>query len=158
MMKDIKGYEGLYAVTEDGFIWSHRRQKYLRDWDNNGYRQVVLHKDSKPKAFSVHRLVAEAFIDNPYGLPEINHRDENKTNNHVENLEWCTRHYNLKYGTAALRSIAGHKKPVYCVELDKVYPSINAAYRATGARNITLCIKGKVATSGGYHWRYAEKN
>ena len=70
---------------------------------DKGYKIVSLTKDGKTKNVFVHRLVAEAFIDNPYNLPMVNHKDEDKTNNFVENLEWCTNKYNLSYGTARQR-------------------------------------------------------
>ena len=70
---------------------------------NNGYKSVSLTKGGATKAFYVHRLVAEAFIPNPDNLPMVNHKDEDKTNNFVENLEWCTNNYNINYGTARKR-------------------------------------------------------
>ena len=94
-MRDIPGYESLYAVTSCGKVWSYRRKKFLKPSDNGlGYLQVKLSKDGKTKTYKVHRLVAEAFISNPLNLPQINHKDENRANNALLNLEWCDAAYN----------------------------------------------------------------
>jgi hypothetical protein len=69
----------------------------------HGYLSVMLYKNGKPKNYKIHRLVAQAFLSNPEGLPEVNHKDEDKTNNHVNNLEWCTHKYNSRYGTRPRR-------------------------------------------------------
>ena len=106
--KDIKGYEGKYQVSNLGRVkslqrWSgtkyYDREKILSSCINkhNGYAYVYLMKNNKAKNVRVHRLVAEAFIDNPNNFPEVNHIDCNRANNNVNNLEWCTRSYNIKY-------------------------------------------------------------
>ena len=113
LWKPIKNYEDLYEVSNKGNIKSIRR--YIKSNHNNtrlqeeilrkltltnkGYLSVRLCKNSKYKTFLVHRLVAEAFIPNTYNYPEINHLDENKTNNNANNLEWCSHDYNIKYST-----------------------------------------------------------
>ena len=107
--KDIEGYEGLYQVSNLGRVKSLERIDRLGRLkpgvilrpkvERGGYLLVGLHKEGKQKMFLVHRLVAHAFIPNPEGLPEINHRDEDKTNNLVDNLEYCDRKYNMNYGT-----------------------------------------------------------
>ena len=102
--KDIEGYEGLYQVSNKGRIKSlnYRRTGKERVLSSSptssGYLVVCLYKNKKPKPFLIHRLVAEAFIPNSDNLPEVNHKDENKLNNRVENLEWCDREYNINYG------------------------------------------------------------
>ena len=99
-MKDIIGYEGQYAVTEDGKVWSYKTKRFLvTSVHRNGYIKVSLWKNNKQKTYFMHRLVAEAFIPNPDNLPQVNHKDENKTNNCVSNLEWCTHKYNNNYGS-----------------------------------------------------------
>lgn len=105
--KDIKGYEGKYQVSNLGnvkssWMWTGdkyiKREKILRNiLYKNGYLYVSLSKDGKVKRFKVNRLVAEAFIDNPYNLPITNHKDGDKTNNCVSNLEWCTHSENLSH-------------------------------------------------------------
>lgn len=98
-MRDIKGYEGLYGITSCGRVWSYRNKKFLKPGNCQGYLRVVLCKKGEGQSFYVHRLVAEAYIPNPQGLPEVNHKDEVKSHNWINNLEWCDRTYNINYGT-----------------------------------------------------------
>lgn len=101
--KDIEGYEGLYQVSNLGNVKSlnYKRMGFSRlltpKCNNDGRLWVELRKNGKGKAFLIHRLVGTCFIPNPHGLPQINHIDENPKNNTVENLEWCTQEYNIKY-------------------------------------------------------------
>lgn len=128
--KDIKGYEGIYQVSNLGNIKSLDRitcdGKRIKGRNLKGgggkniYISVLLCKNGNYKSFKVHRLVAETFIDNPKNLPMVNHKDENKKNNHVENLEWCDAKYNNNYGTMRQRQaksmkgkLAGEKNPMY---------------------------------------------
>lgn len=107
--KSITGYEGLYEVSSYGRVRSldkydsinrFLRGRILKLCDNGcGYLSVVLYSNSKRKLCLVHRMVAQAFIPNPYNLPQVNHRDENPSNNNVDNLEWCDGKYNVNYGT-----------------------------------------------------------
>ena len=118
-MKDIKGYEGLYGITSCGKVWSYYSKKFLKPKDNgNGYLQVILYKDKEKKSCYVHRLVADAYIPNTENLPQINHRDENKTNNCLQNLEWCDAKYNINYGTCITKSSNSRKKPILQYDLD----------------------------------------
>ena len=107
--KDITGYEGLYKVSDRDNVFSIKRKDSMgRKWGGltleprphrNGYLMVQLYKNGVRKNKLIHRLVAEAFIPNPNNLPEVNHIDEVKDNNELSNLEWCTRDYNINYGT-----------------------------------------------------------
>ena len=158
-MKNIKDYEGLYAITRDGQVWSYISKKFLKYSDNGkGYYQVILCKEGKKKTFLIHRLVAQAFIPNPNNLPEVNHKDEDKSNNCVENLEWMSKIDNINYGTGSKRSAEKRSKPIYCVELDKVFKSGKEAAEELGLHNshISNVCKGIYKTTGGYHFRYAE--
>lgn len=113
--KDIEGYEGLYQVSNLGRVRSFDRIDrlgrlrpgvILRPLMNTyGYIQVSFCKEGKEKKLQVHRLVAQAFIPNPEGLPQINHKDENPKNNRVDNLEWCDGKYNCNYGTRNERQV-----------------------------------------------------
>lgn len=100
--KNIEGYN--YQVSSKGRIRNKGTKAIKKTFINErGYIVVSLYKEKRLKTFRLHRLVAKAFIPNPQNLPEINHIDEDKTNNHITNLEWCTREYNLAYGTRGLR-------------------------------------------------------
>ena len=147
--KDCKGYEGLYQVSNLGRIWSIKRQRYLKGCgDKDGYLRVNLTaKNGKVKTERIHRLVAIAFIPNPLGLPVVNHKDENKQNNAVDNLEWCSVRYNNIYSKG---------KPIICVELNRVFDCSQSAMRELGicGRSIRQCCKEQEKTAGGYHWRY----
>ena len=97
--KNVIGYEGLYEVSNMGNVRNVRRNTLLKlSKTNYGYIQVHLYKNGIRTGFQVHRLVAEAFLSNPDNLPMINHKDEDKTNNSVDNLEWCDAKYNVNYG------------------------------------------------------------
>ena len=111
--KDIVGYENLYQISNLGRVKSvekyvnsclkynptiKRKEKMLKQYNKSGYLQVALSKNGIKTYFLVHRLVAQAFIDNPNNFPQINHKNEIKNDNRVENLEWCDRKYNCNYG------------------------------------------------------------
>lgn len=159
-MKDIKDYEGLYAVTEEGQVWSYRSNKFLSPKVRADKRiEVNLYKNGQSKMFFVHRLVALAYIPNPEELPQINHKDENPQNNNINNLEWCDCKYNNNYGTHNERMGKAHSKAVYCIELDTTFYGTREAERQTGTNHVCICncCKGKQKTAGGYHWRYANE-
>lgn len=149
-IRDIKGYEGIYAVTSYGRVWSYRRNKFLKPADNGkGYLFVVLSVNGQQKTQKIHRLVAQAFLANPDGLPQVNHKDENKDNNRVSNLEWCDNKYNVTYSIG---------RAVRCIELNKVFNCSETAAKELhlAGGSIRRCCKGKQKTVGGYHWEYVE--
>ena len=165
--KDIEGYEGLYQISNKGRVKS---LKYGKERirtpviTNDGYLNVILYKNTTAQHRLIHRLVAEAFIPNQDNLPEINHRDENKKNNCVENLEWCDRGYNVNYGTRNER-ITG--RPSIAIlqysksrEFIKEWQSSREVERVLGIdnSNITKCCKGKRKYAGSFIWRYKEKD
>lgn len=168
--KDIKGYEGEYMVSNFGRILSllGKSPRILKPRYNRlGYARVSLHaKNDK----SIHRLVAEAFLGNPDNLPEVNHLDENPSNNIVTNLEWCTHKDNVNYGTCQKRARATQamtfpqknrkdcSKPVKCIELNMTYPSVNEASRQLGISRITISkvCRGLRKTTGGYTFNWLE--
>lgn len=171
--KDIKGYEGLYQVSNKGQIRSlyfHAQKgkgynlkdnpKILKPGvDNYGYNIISLCDGETKKTVSVHKIVAEAFIENPNFLPCVNHKDENKQNNCVENLEWCTVEYNNKYGLKNERTSQTLKKKVYQYDqemnLIKIHEGAIDAEKDTGISrsSICYCIKGRTKTAGGYIWK-----
>ena len=122
--KDIQGYEEMYQVSSHGRVRSLDRiverkgrgtlfikgRILTQSDDTHGYMKVNLTKHDKKRTFKVHRLVAIHFLDNPNNLPCVNHKDENKLNNNVDNLEWCTKAYNNSYGTKAKRQSETRKK------------------------------------------------
>jgi hypothetical protein len=163
----VENYEGLYEVSEDGEVKSlsrivsngkraaTRKEKLLKQ-GNRGrgnllYKFVVL-TDGKGKKEnkSVHRLVAEAFIPNPDNLEEVNHKDRNTFNNNVENLEWCTRQYNIEYSKN--RRVAQYFDGEKIAE----YKSISYASQLTGINRkaINNALSGWSNTAGGYEWKY----
>lgn len=131
-------------------------EKILTQRKRGDYLAIGLTKDGKQSTFSVHRLVAEAFIPNQKFLPCINHKDENKTNNCVSNLEWCSYAYNNSYGSRTKRTC----KPVLCIETGIIYESTVQAGKLTGVNrvHITNCCNNKKLSAGGYHWKYVKEN
>lgn len=97
--KPINGYENIYLISSYGRVWNIKYNKIMKNQQKHGYLALTLTKDKKQKGYLIHRLVALHFIPNPNNYPQVNHMDENKQNNHVENLEWCTSQYNNNYGT-----------------------------------------------------------
>jgi hypothetical protein len=173
--KDIEGYEGFYQVSDKGRIKSldrivisgygkpHRlKGKILKAQTHHcGYLEITLHKDGKKNTHKVHRLVAEAFIQNIDNLKEVNHKNEDKTDNQVENLEWCNRTYNINYGTSLQRRAEKCSKKVYQYtltgELVKVWNSTAECGRnGYAANNISNCCRRKYCykTHKGFRWSY----
>lgn len=162
--KDVKGYEGLYQVSDTGLVKripsvKCKTERILQQGtQKTGYKYVNLSKNSRPHTKRVHRLVAETFIPNPDNLPQINHKDENKANNNVNNLEWCSEKYNVNYGTRRKRCSITRGTTVQCVETGQTYPSARNASQHTGIyqSSISRCCNKDYGfkTAGGYHWKY----
>jgi len=177
--RHISGYEGLYSVSSSGQIYSHLRKKLLKlSPVSTGYHSVELYKNGFGKRLLVHRLVALAFIANPQNKPQINHVDENKTNNNICNLEWVTAKENMNHGEAAKTrhskidyskevfkinaKINGKKvaKPVVQLcnsgNVVKVFESAAEAKRVLGinASHISETCTGKRKSAGGFDWKF----
>ena len=177
--KDIEGYEGIYQVSNLGRVRSLDRTYTMKNGrkqsqkgrfmiarvDKDGYEIIKLRTLTSRVAHRVHRLVAQAFIPNPDNLALINHKDENKTNNRADNLEWCTNSYNLSYGSCLEKMSSSHRnrhylsKPIEQYTADgqfvKAYPSSAEAMRQTGIHknNIRACCRGLYSQSGGFIWK-----
>ena len=154
---DVVGYEGLYEVSDLGRVKNIKTGRILKPWNiSTGYLLVSLCKNGIVRKALIHRLVATAFLPNPQNLPEVNHRDENKSNNAVENLEWCTHDYNMNYGTIYERL----SKPVLQFNLQgnliKEWPSVSKVEEEMGITHISDCCLGRYGykTAKGFIWRY----
>ena len=166
--KDKKDYEGHYQVSNFGRVKSIKFGKErilkLRTDKKTGYLHVVLCKDGKTKAFTVHRLVAEAFLPNPHNYPCVNHKDENKQNNNVSNLEWCSTLYNNTYGTrierVAEKTTNGKlSKTVLQYTLDGVFVREWESIAECGRNgfnqgHVSACCQGKQKYHKDFIWKY----
>ena len=157
--RDIVDYEGLYQVSNLGRVRSLITNKILKQQkDKNGYLFVGIRKNGKRKFKKIHRLVAEAFLDNPNNLPEVNHKDENKTNNVVSNLEYCDHKYNTNYGTRNIRSKISQSKTVVAykngVEVLRFSSTAEAQRNGYNSGNISCCCRGIYNQYKGFKWKY----
>ena len=168
--RPIIGFEDYYEVSNHGSIRSitrtdsnnHRvKRTVLKPFiDKWGYEIVGIHKNGKRLTRRVHRLVAEAFIPNPYHYPQVNHKDRDKQNNKVSNLEWCTNSYNQHYDGTFRKANQATSIPVVAIKnnhISYVFPSANEAARYFGAKEGSLimnCVRGKTGykTAYGYCW------
>lgn len=178
---DIKGYEGLYKVSTLGRVLSlkktfktgrnHLIEKTYPETimspskTKKGYLRINLFKDGKLKAFQVHRLVAEAFIPNPNNYPEVNHKNEIKDYNTVDNLEWCTTRYNIEYSTGfstIYKAIEKTKRPIIQLTLTgefiREWESITEACKTLklNPANVHSCCNGKRNKCGNFKWKYKD--
>lgn len=186
--KDIHGYEGLYQISNLGNVktlhygqkvsnnhWKETSSRLLKQkTSTSGYQRVELYKKDSRKCFYVHRLVAMAFLDNPENKPQINHKDGNKLNNCVDNLEWATSSENLKHAAQTglrINPMLGKKgkksplaKPVIQYDLDgnfvAYWHSVADVARAFNTKITTICActNGRHKSSKGYIWKYYDGN
>lgn len=170
--KDVVGYEGLYQVSNTGKVRSlnyravkNRVHELTPKTNNSGRLWVELFKDGIARQHLIHRIVGNAFIPNPYKFEEINHKDENPKNNNVNNLEWCTREYNVRYYNErhpignrngklkklAINQISGDGTII------RQWNNAREVFVQTGmsASSITDCCRGKRKTAYGFKWQYA---
>ena len=173
--RDISGYEGLYQVSnfgrvkrlpaklqaKDGKYYFRNgiilKQYTMKNKGRGNYLVVHLSKSNNRRAKIVHRLVAEAFIPNPKNKSQVNHKDGNKANNKINNLEWVTQSENMLHSMNILGGKGGFGRiPIRCVETNVEYCSIMEATRQTNVQqsSISKALLGKVHTAGGYHWEY----
>lgn len=178
--KDVVGFEGLYKVSNLGRVKSLQRtcigkngvvvvtnERIKNVHDNRyGYLALPLYKNNKVYNRYVHRLVCEAFLSNPNNHPCVNHKDEDKWNNRVDNLEWCTYKYNSTYGSARERQKKTYRKnhkmmkTVYQYTLNGAfvaeYIGLREAERQTGCKSIHQNLMGLYKQAGGYRWSYVK--
>ena len=164
--KDIPNFEGRYMVSNLGRIKSlkyghHDKEQILLQGNDREYKRVCLYpKSGKRKWYRVHRLVAESFIPNPNNYKEINHKDENPSNNCVDNLEWCDRSYNINYGNRNKKVALKKNKSILQFDRNnnfiKQYNSITEVEKKINFNrsNIIACLKGRIPTAYGYKWKY----
>ena len=162
-MREIDNFEN-YLIDEQGNIFSKKSNKFIsKRKSNKGYYIVDLFKNNKRNQLLVHRLVAQTFIPNLNKLPCVNHKDENKLNNDVNNLEWCSQKYNMNYGSCPKR--IGEKNSKRIVAIDKYgnkieFKSSMEAYRKLNisSGNIYDCLyhKRNRKTAGGYIWEFVK--
>ena len=167
--KDINSYEGKYQVSNYGRIKSlifkngnieYSREKILTIKTTGAYPHILLYKNGKGYNYTIHYLVAQAFIPNPEGYLEVNHIDENTYNNKVNNLEWCSHKYNINYGNRTEK--AKEKLSIKIEQYDlkdsfiKTWNSIHDAMRVYNNSHIVDVCKGKRKTASGYKWFYKE--
>ncbi|NCA81086.1 MAG: hypothetical protein EOM76_13090 [Sphingobacteriia bacterium] len=164
--RDLDGYNSVYKVDENGNVYSAWKNRLLKAGDNGiGYLQVALSARDKHgkvvvKYKKLHRLVAMAFIPNPNNYTDVNHKDGNKKNNHVSNLEWCTHSENIKHSYAVLGRVHDGKKswkPIICINTGKVYNSATEAAKELGlfTSNISMICNGKSKSTKGYRFKFA---
>lgn len=155
--KDIKDFIGLYQVSNCGRVkrligYQCKNERILKPRKHKcGYFAVILYKDGVTKSYSIHRLVAQAFLPNPNNLPQVNHKNENKTDNRVENLEWCDQKYNCQYSFA--KTILQFDKQGNFI---KEWSSMIEVEKQLGygKGNISNCCLGKLKSAYGYIWKY----
>lgn len=169
--KPIAGYENEYEINIHGEVYSkeryvkcvhdgvelRKRRLKKKTLASNGYYVVCLHKDGIGKMHNIHRLIAQTFIPNPNNYLHVNHKDGNKLNNTIDNLEWCTQQQNVEH--AYKTGLTTRNKPVICVETGEIFrSSTNAATVKFGDKNkqtaIRMCANGTRKTAYGYTWRY----
>lgn len=162
--RDIPGYQGAYTVSDKGEVFSYLSRGPIKPKKaKTGYLEVCLYNGRKKKYLLLHRIIASAFIENPENHPEVNHKDGNRANNKVSNLEWCSRDENLKHAyETGLTPFDTSSKGVVCWKDGEpnerlFFSSIYSAARALriSQGNICMVCRGQRPLASGYIFRYA---
>ena len=172
--KSVKEWEDYYEVSTWGRVRSRQYSKRHKGtghllkihYDRNGYGQVTFTTKGIRKTYYVHRLVANAFIPNPNNYTDVNHKDENSSNNHVDNLEWISHKENMQYGTQAKRGAETKKKRYYdtnqvfikvkCMDTGIIYNSIRQAEKETGMTGHDIFKSCKGENTSGLSWEFID--
>ena len=180
--KDVPGYEGLYQASNFGRVKRldtilpdkngkrvHKKGKilkpstwhYKKTFTKHPGLVVNLWKNGQRKLMTVHRIIASTFILNPKNKPQVNHKDGNRENNRVDNLEWVTQEENMAHSVYVLNNQTYFpKKPIRCVETGDIFPSIASAAREYGLNTSTIssvvCHRPQHYTAAGFHWEYID--
>lgn len=159
MRKMIKDFPS-YQIDENGNVFNEKGLKLKQETMRNGYLRVSLSNETEThKRHLVHRLVADTFIPNPNRLPQVNHINEDRTDNRVENLEWCTPLENLTHSRVIDKASVAKEHPIRCITTNTVYGSVKEASEKNGLHhsNIVACCNGRRHTCGGLEWEYASE-
>lgn len=157
-MRTVKNFPN-YSIDTAGNVINKKGQLLKHEVCKNGYHRVSLSNDDiKHKHCSIHRLVADAYIPNPNNLPQVNHKDLNRGNNNVDNLEWCTPLYNLEHAGVINKASIAKLHKVKCKETGEVFNSIREACNHYNLHhsNIVACCNGRRSKAGGLTWIYYE--
>ena len=155
--KDIKDYEGLYQINNIGQVKSLRNNKILKPWKlKGGYLQVTLSKNGEAKRFLIHRLVAEAFLPNEEELPEVDHINNDKTDNRVANLQWISKIENNRKKETGIMI----PRRIICIETGEIFETVTAAAKSVNRNHSTMCnhLRGKYKTCAGKHFKYYDED
>lgn len=162
--KFIEGFDGHYQISDKGRVKRTETGAILKpSVSTNGYLFVNPYKNGKNYPKNIHRLVAEAFLPNPHNFTEVNHKDEDKTNNDISNLEWCDRSHNINHGNRNVKVARKLSKAVVQIDLNgnnvNEFYGLHEAQKQTGVdfRSIQACCKKRIKSTGGYVWRYANE-
>lgn len=159
----VPGYESIYQISSDGKVWNVKSGATLRgNVNSHGYVVVSLTKDGVKKDCKLHRLLALAFLPNPNDYDCVNHKDGNKLNNSLDNLEWCTKGYNNRHAREQLDIDFG-AKPVCQTTMSgdfvAFWANLSQAAKSAGVSPacIARCCEGYANSAGGYRWEFAGK-
>lgn len=166
MIKYIEGFDGVYSITDNGNVFNHRLNRFMKLNENKrGYLRVTLYKEKK-YTFLVHRLVANAYIKNYENKPEVNHMDCDVSNNHFSNLEWCTNKENISHSVKnnRIKEYTLFKSGRFNLNAKSIIELSTRSYYETiskAAKELSLCassivkvLKGKLSSTGGYKFEY----